>query len=613
MAAIGALLVVGLWRQRRLLHERRTVRWGVALAAVSVLAVLGAWSQTHLASLERILLDLQPVLLGWAVLFWLPLDEPQTGERDAAEIGAERGAGPPHERLTAAGLVVASAAIIAVAHALTMGGFILINDEVGYILQASWMGRPHASWAIEPALREFFTFRQFGYTNGRLFSEYPPGWPAVLWVFSALGLRWWSGVAVGAACVALVYLLGRRVHSPRAGAVAAIFLGTQPWFLMAAAGYMSHTFTMLCALGGAVALLGAARPEGTASWRPPLCALAGFALAAGVAARPLTGVAMSVAVFGWVVLRERAPPRVAADAAAWAGVGALLPIAATLYFNAQTTGSALTFGYAAVHGHLHDLGFGRRGFMVYDRATLAPVPFAANFTVRAAISSLSRAIASANIGYLAIGLFAPFLLVAVRQGYRLRWWTLLPFAALPAVYFFYFFSAQRFYGELLPFIAVGVAVVLLHVAQRRPRLAVALGAALLAGNIVYALPWRVRRHRLDTPWLAHPYTVDRRAVLGMFAQVETLRRAHPRLLVFVSDSGAGRYFTPALERLLFYDDGGLDGPVLVVRDRGAHDSLLVDRFPDRWPVRVSWRGTAPVVITELARSGGRRSGVAGNR
>jgi hypothetical protein len=114
------------------------------------------------------------------------------------------------------------------------------------------------------------------------------------------------------------------------------------------------------------------------------------------------------------------------------------------------------FGYGAVHGSLHDLGFGERGFVVPD-ATGRWVKELFDFTPARALSNLFTIASELSAIVLPAFLLVPLILIGYRIGYPARWKTVIGFLVLPALYFFYFYPHIRFYIELLPFLYVGIA------------------------------------------------------------------------------------------------------------------------------------------------------------
>jgi 4-amino-4-deoxy-L-arabinose transferase-like glycosyltransferase len=142
-------------------------------------------------------------------------------------------------------------------------------------------------------------------------SEHPPGWPALLAVFSALGGTSYTvhelvGCAVGAGIVVCAGLLGRRVGGDRAGLIAAGIAALYPVYVAIDGSLMSEP---PYALGVALCLLAGFR----ASDRPTLRNAALLGLAIGLTALVRTE-ALGLLVLLAIPLRRRLP----AIAAMWA-------------------------------------------------------------------------------------------------------------------------------------------------------------------------------------------------------------------------------------------------------------------------------------------------------
>lgn len=574
LAVALVFLGAGVLRRRReiLSSRRRLVRlslFGGSFALALLPMALGAEPRDLLHLAQR----LASVAIGWGGLLWLRL----------SPAGGDTLPGPVERaprRTFALALAVITFVALAVAHWLSVGHYALMADEISYLLQGEWLSLRGFGMHVDPELARFFLIRQKAYVGERIFTQYPPGWPATLAAFGALGLRWWSSCVLGAITVWITFALGRRVHSELAGAVAALLLATGQWFVIGHAGYMSHPAIMAFVAGGALcALRGCDSSRRRMGWWLG----AGLLFGAAVAVRPVTGVALGASVVIWVAVRERLGMAGFARFVGWLALGSLAPVVGLLWYNAVTTGSPLTFGYQLVHGPYHDLGFGPRGYLVYD-AEFRLVPATEPFTSVIALRHFAARAAGAAYGFLGVGLLIPTLLVATLYRYRWRWTTLLAFAALPAVYFFYWYSKMRFYSELLPFVYVGIAGVLLHIARRNLRLAAALLVMAVGTNLVLALPWRNRAE--DTPWVGEAY-VESQPLLASFAAIDRARAAHGRVVVFVKEPAGP--FEPILERLSIFNGRGLDGDVVVARDLGAANAALMHRLPGHTPYRATWR------------------------
>jgi hypothetical protein len=255
-------------------------------------------------------------------------------------------------------------------------------------------------------------------------------------------------------------------------------------------------------------------------------------------------------------------------------VGAALPFAGLLAYNAATTGSPLRLGYLAALGHLTDIGFGPRGLILYDR-DVRPVVSATDFTLAEAL----RAEVASAIRPLARDLFPVWglvPLVAIAFAYRVRF-RLAPvtaFAVLPLANFFYFGNGERLYLELLPFVLVAAAIVVRAVHAVDPGAARALAIFLVGANVVAG----TSRVAADA-WARRSRPTDSQVVARAIA--DSLR-APGRLLVFEQNPPLSEPLLVGLSRFNF---GAFPGRVVVARDLGAENAQLACRLPGYRPLR----------------------------
>ena len=128
----------------------------------------------------------------------------------------------------------------------------------------------------------------------------PPGWPAMLAVGMRLGAPWLVNPILGGVNVLLAYLLIWGLYNRHTARLAVLLLAVSPWFVFMAMNFMTHTFSLTCALASVV-LVQHARRTGAMIW----AALAGVALGVGSIIRPLDGLIMALLVgsghWAWVV------------------------------------------------------------------------------------------------------------------------------------------------------------------------------------------------------------------------------------------------------------------------------------------------------------------------
>ena len=229
----------------------------------------------------------------------------------------------------------------------------LLIDELVQALQ----GRIFAGGALtlptnaEPA---FFSLTNVVDASGRYFGQFPPGWSVALAVGELVHAPWLMGPLAGGLLV-LAWSWWLRVAEPEPGvAFGALLLGAFcPFIVFMAGSQMNHVAALAAIMAG---LAATARAMGSATPRPwlALAAGAGFGVAATI--RPVDALCFAIPAGVWFLTRAIREPRRWSDAVV-ALLGVSMPVAALLAFNAATTGAPLTFGYVALWGPNHSLGF----------------------------------------------------------------------------------------------------------------------------------------------------------------------------------------------------------------------------------------------------------------
>jgi 4-amino-4-deoxy-L-arabinose transferase-like glycosyltransferase len=90
-----------------------------------------------------------------------------------------------------------------------------------------------------------------------IYTQYPPGYPAILALFVRFGVPSLCGATLGALAVVATQRLGARAASRGVGLFAAALLATNPIFLRWCAAYMSHVAAMTALAAAAWLLLDA--------------------------------------------------------------------------------------------------------------------------------------------------------------------------------------------------------------------------------------------------------------------------------------------------------------------------------------------------------------------
>jgi hypothetical protein len=255
-----------------------------------------------------------------------------------------------------AGVALALYAVIARA---VFDGRPLLIDEIAQALQARiFLDGRLAAPVVEPA--QFFSTLHMVEHAGRIFSQFPPGGPAMLALGDAVGAMWLVGPVFGAIAVVLWALVLRRTE-PRPGiALAALFLfAFAPFTAFMSGSHMNHVTVLAWTLAAVLGLVRLVQSTDRRLGSALLCGL-GFGIAATI--RPVDAFAFALPAGAWLLARalrdrERWPARVSELAVAAAGVAA--PIALMAWFNLRTTGSPLMSGYELLWGAGHNIGFHR--------------------------------------------------------------------------------------------------------------------------------------------------------------------------------------------------------------------------------------------------------------
>lgn len=270
-----------------------------------------------------------------------------------------------NRRTFAVDLSASSAWVVVVALAATVFGVTLflnysygshmphIPDEVSYIFQAKVLssGRLAAPQPPVPESFDFFFPSLIVTSHGKFASVYPFGHPLMLAIGVRIGALWLIPPLVGAACVTMMFAIGRRVYNVRTGMLAALILAGSPFFLMNASNFMSHNTAVFYLLASLLFLAFARK-------RPVLYPLlSGVFFGLVFNTRPLTTTAL-VLPFGAMLLSSLLPRGQRASGAKQIGafvLGGLLMLGAYGLYNFGSTGT-LSSGQAGDVGQV--VGFG---------------------------------------------------------------------------------------------------------------------------------------------------------------------------------------------------------------------------------------------------------------
>ena len=261
---------------------------------------------------------------------------------------------PPRRVAVAVAIVLAvmGAAISTWVAIDILGGLPHQIDEVVYLLQARWLldgeVAPPAS-VIQEHLRVPFTYL----IDDRWVGHYPVGWPAILAGGLAVGVPHLVTPVLGFAFILLLFLVGREMDDEITGLAAASLAVVSPLARLLSGSMFPHTACAVLVLLAIWFVLLSRRLPG---WWPGACA--GAAMGCCLAVRPMTAVAVSAVLGGWLVLdalfeEQRARSKWLCVAAA-VGTG-LVASAPTLVHNAVVTGNCWSLPYSFAQGSMYGL------------------------------------------------------------------------------------------------------------------------------------------------------------------------------------------------------------------------------------------------------------------
>lgn len=230
-----------------------------------------------------------------------------------------------------------------------------IPDEVVYLYQAQYFAKGMLT-VPAPSVPEAFSFYMIPSESQRWYSIFPPGWPAVLALGVLLGVPWLINPMFAGLNVLLTYILFRDVDSRRTAHMAVFLLSVSPWYIFMGMNFMSHMFTLTCALLAAVAI-SRAKKTGKALWGW----LGGCTVGLASLVRPLDGLIVAGVLAFWVIGAGGRRLKIASILGLV--VGAVVVGAIVLPYNEHLIGDPLKFPLAAYYEeyfgpNVNALGFG---------------------------------------------------------------------------------------------------------------------------------------------------------------------------------------------------------------------------------------------------------------
>jgi hypothetical protein len=395
----------------------------------------------------------------------------------------------------------------------------LLIDEMAQVFQARIFAEG-SIFRTAPQHPEFFSSLHILNLDGKTFSQFPAGGPAMLALGTLIGAEWTVGPAFGAVSVVLFGALVRHLE-PRPGvALATILLfAFAPFAAFMSGSHMNHVTGLTWLLAGTVGLV-RVTSRSVPRIRDGLLLGVGFGMAATI--RPSDAFVFALPAGCWLL--ARAVRSGSWQAVAGAALGVVGPVVALLGVNAATTGSPLTFGYTAYWGVGHDIGFHvtpwgdhhtpARGlellnlYFVRLQSYLFETPVPSLLPVIAALALTRRMGAFDRYLFVSAGLLVGFYFAYWHDGYYLGPRFMFPLAPLLALW-----SAR------------GVALVTERWASLRVRCGLAAGvAAALVIGLMVTVPARAAQYRNDL------------AIMRWNADGEARAAGITQALVFVRES-----------------------------------------------------------------------------
>jgi len=249
-------------------------------------------------------------------------------------------------------LLAAPALLYSVAAREVFDGRPLNVDAMTQALQAQVFSQGKLSVPVADDPR-FFSSALLVEHEGRVFSQFAPGWALILALGYLMGLPWLVSPLLGAmAAYGLYWLLKENGEGDRLAMGASLVLALSPWVVFNSAAWMNHLPTMTLIVLASLALLRGIRRPG--AWVS--AALGGAGLGLATLVRPLEGVAFGLPATVWVLAHGWRSPGAWRKVVAFAAGGGLT-LGLLLAYNWVQHGNPGTFGFDLQWGPGHGLGF----------------------------------------------------------------------------------------------------------------------------------------------------------------------------------------------------------------------------------------------------------------
>ncbi len=238
-----------------------------------------------------------------------------------------------------------------------------IHDEAAYNFQAKIFlnGRLYVP---SPCAKEIFDFPHV-VNNGRWYSQYPPGFPALLSIGYIFKAPWIINTLFAALTIILIFFLGIELFDETVAFLASLLASLSYWFLILSSTMLSHTTHLFfCSLFLLfyIRFLKQSNPKNSL--------LAGFGFFMAFLIRPYESVLFAIPPAIYLLFLMLKEPKKYLKTALPMAFMAALSLAALLAYNYGTTGNPLKMGYIERYGPEHGIGFGKTGYTGVPHAFL---------------------------------------------------------------------------------------------------------------------------------------------------------------------------------------------------------------------------------------------------
>lgn len=170
-----------------------------------------------------------------------------------------------------------------------------IPDEVAYLYHARYFAEGMLTMPAPP-VPEAFDIDLMHFEADRWYSPVPPGWSAMLSLGVLFGAPWLVNPFLAGLNILLAYILIRGIYDRYIARITILLLCVSPWYIFMAMNFMTHTFTLTCALVGMVTIAWARRTEKVFwGW------IGGIATGMIFLIRPLEGIAIAGLLGLWTI------------------------------------------------------------------------------------------------------------------------------------------------------------------------------------------------------------------------------------------------------------------------------------------------------------------------